>query len=100
MLGVDHFRGLARDDAATHQARAFGAQFDLESLLDDVDDLLDRQTGGASVAFSELEENLYYGGIDISYPVTDWLRLTTGYAYTDTSRTAVRRAFQFRAPGL
>lgn len=59
--------------------------------------LLDRQTGGASVAFSELEENLYYGGIDISYPVTDWLRLTAGYAYTDTKRVSERREFLVNA---
>lgn len=59
--------------------------------------LLDRQTGGASVAFSELEENLYYGGIDLSYPVTDWLRLTAGYAYTDTTRISERREFLVNA---
>ena len=59
--------------------------------------LLDRQTGGASVSFSELEENLYYGGIDVSYPVTDWLRLTAGYAYTDTRRVSERREFLVNA---
>ena len=59
--------------------------------------LLDRQTGGASVSFSELEENLYYGGIDLSYPVTDWLRLTAGYAYTDTTRISERREFLVNA---
>lgn len=59
--------------------------------------LLDRQTGGASVAFSELEENLYYGGIDLSYPLTDWLRLTAGYAYTDTKRVSERREFLVNA---
>lgn len=59
--------------------------------------LLDRQTGGASVAFSELEENLYYGGVDLSYPVTDWLRLTAGYAYTDTKRVSERREFLVNA---
>ncbi|OZA91088.1 MAG: TonB-dependent receptor, partial [Erythrobacter sp. 34-65-8] len=59
--------------------------------------LLDRQTGGASVAFSTLQEDLYFGGIDLSYPVTDWLRLTAGYSYTDTSRYSERREFLINA---
>ena len=58
---------------------------------------LDRQTGTASVAFSNLKEELWYGGIDVSYPVTDWLRLTAGYAYTNTDRTSTRREFLFDA---
>lgn len=59
--------------------------------------VLDRQRGSASVAFSELKEDLWYGGIDVGYPVTDWLRLTAGYAYTDTSRYSERREFLFDA---
>ncbi len=55
--------------------------------------VLDRQRGSASVAFSELKEDLYYGGLDISYPIADWLSLTAGYAYTDTSRFSERRQF-------
>lgn len=58
---------------------------------------LDPQRGGATVAFSELEENLYYGGIDASYPLADWLTATVGYAYTDTSRRSSRREFDIRA---
>ncbi|MGB7407961.1 MAG: TonB-dependent receptor [Pontixanthobacter sp.] len=59
--------------------------------------VLDRQTGSASVAFSDLTEKLYFGGIDIGYPVTDWLRLTAGYAYSDTDRFSTRREFLFNA---
>ncbi|WP_179408132.1 TonB-dependent receptor domain-containing protein [Novosphingobium marinum] len=59
--------------------------------------VLDRQRGNASVTFSELKEDLYYGGIDFSYPLTDWLRATVGYAYTDTSRYSERRQFFFDA---
>ncbi|WP_271438271.1 TonB-dependent receptor domain-containing protein [Pontixanthobacter luteolus] len=55
--------------------------------------VLDRQRGSASVAFSELTEDLYYGGIDVGYPLTDWLSATAGYAYTDTSRFSERRQF-------
>ena len=55
--------------------------------------VLDRQRGSASVAFSQLTEDLYYGGIDLSYPLADWLSATVGYAYTDTERFSERRLF-------
>ena len=60
---------------------------------------LDPQRGGALVSFSNLKEDLYYGGIDVSYPLTDWLTGTVGYAYTDTSRFSTRREFDLRATG-
>ncbi len=56
--------------------------------------------GDATIAFSDLNENLYSGGVDLSYPITPDIKLGAGYAYQDTSRTSVRRAFQFRAPNL
>lgn len=55
--------------------------------------LLDRQRGSASVAFSSLTEDLVYLGADVSYPLTDWLTATVGYAYTDTQRDSERRFF-------
>ncbi|WP_226699218.1 TonB-dependent receptor domain-containing protein [Qipengyuania gaetbuli] len=58
---------------------------------------LDPQRGGALVAFSDLTEDLYYGGIDVGYVFTDWLAATVGYAYTDTSRLSSRREFDIRA---
>jgi len=58
---------------------------------------LDPQRGGAIVSFSDLTEDLYYGGIDISYLMTDWLSATVGYAYTDTERFSTRREFDIRA---
>ncbi|MDG6077787.1 TonB-dependent receptor [Erythrobacter litoralis] len=58
---------------------------------------LDPQRGGATVAFSDLEEDLYYGGVDVSYLLTDWLTATVGYAYTDTDRFSTRREFDLRA---
>ncbi|WP_414900412.1 outer membrane beta-barrel protein [Sphingomonas flavalba] len=56
--------------------------------------------GDASVAFSDLDENLYSGGIDLGYRISPALKLGAGYAYSDTARTSVRRAFQYRAAGL
>lgn len=61
---------------------------------------LDGQRSYARVAFSDLTEDLYYGGIDFSYPVMDWATLTAGYAYSDTSRFSLYRPFEIRASGL
>lgn len=66
-------------------------------LSDQFINVLDRQTGDASVVFSNLKEELWYGGIDFSYPVLDWATLTVGYAYTDTDRYSERREFLFNA---
>ena len=60
--------------------------------------VMDRQRGSASVVFSELKEELWTGGIDVSYPVIDWATLTVGYSYNDTSRYSERREFLFDAP--
>ena len=67
---------------------AFGDQFI---------NVLDRQTGDASVVFSDLQEELWYGGIDLSYTLADWLTASVGYAYTDTDRYSERREFLFNA---
>lgn len=56
------------------------------------------QTGSASVAFSDLNENLWAGGIDLSWKATDRIALSGGYAYTDTKRESSRREFQLIAP--
>ncbi|MBP6363614.1 MAG: TonB-dependent receptor [Novosphingobium sp.] len=56
------------------------------------------QTGSASISFSELDETLWAGSIDLSWKAFDRLTLSTGYAYTDTKRDSTRREFQFIAP--
>lgn len=56
------------------------------------------QTGSASATFSRLNENLYSGGLDLSYPLLSGVTGTIGYAYSDTRRRSERRDFQFIAP--
>ncbi|PZQ24478.1 MAG: TonB-dependent receptor [Sphingopyxis macrogoltabida] len=56
--------------------------------------------GDATLAFSDLNEDLWSGGADLTYEVAPNVSATVGYAYTDTDRVSVRRAFQFRASGL
>jgi outer membrane receptor protein involved in Fe transport len=54
------------------------------------------QRTGLVSSFSELSEELWFGGIDVSYELLDTLSTTVGYAYTDTDRYSTRRAFQPR----
>lgn len=37
-------------------------------------------------SFEELREKLWFGGIDLSYALTDNLEVSTGYSYSDTKR--------------
>ena len=52
--------------------------------------------GSASIAFSDLNEDLVSTGADFSYEIAPRITATVGYAFTDTERTSVRRAFVFR----
>ncbi|AQA00366.1 TonB-dependent receptor [Sphingopyxis sp. QXT-31] len=56
--------------------------------------------GSATIAFSDLNEDLWSGGVDLSYELAPSITASAGYAYSDTHRVAVRRAFQFRAANL
>lgn len=56
--------------------------------------------GDASVTFSDLNENLWSGGADLSWKVQPTFSVTVGAAATDTRRTSSRRQFQFLAPSL
>jgi len=53
------------------------------------------QETGVDVVFSDLNEELWFGGIDISYEVSDFVSVTGGYAYSDTDRYSERRGFTF-----
>lgn len=56
-------------------------------------------SGLTRIAFDDLQEELFYGGGDLSYPLTDSLEATIGYAYTDVDRYSVRREFAPRVEG-
>ncbi|MEA1617917.1 TonB-dependent receptor [Erythrobacter sp. T5W1-R] len=68
------------------------------------------------VGFEDLNEQLWFGGADVTYEITDSLSLTAGYAYSDTARrslsfiirplvqssadrTTILRALGLRRPG-
>jgi TonB dependent receptor/TonB-dependent Receptor Plug Domain len=45
-------------------------------------------TDDIQVSFEDLTEQLIFGSADLSYELTDDLRVTVGYAYSDTERTS------------
>ncbi|WP_340588781.1 TonB-dependent receptor domain-containing protein [Erythrobacter alti] len=99
-LGVDLRGGFARTDREAPYEYTFtyvrdNAQGEFSDTFINV---LDRQTGDASVVFSDLQEELWSGGIDLSYPVFDSFVATVGYAYSQTERYSERREFLFNAP--
>ncbi|UAB77983.1 TonB-dependent receptor [Erythrobacter sp. SCSIO 43205] len=50
--------------------------------------------GISTVAFDDLKEELWFGGLDLSYELTDTLSATVGYAYSDTTRRSESREFR------
>lgn len=50
--------------------------------------------GITTVSFDDLQEELWFGGIDLGYEVTDNFELTVGYAYSDTDRRSESREFR------
>jgi len=104
-LAVDLRGGYANSQREAPYERSF--TYTRSNLPLDQDPVGDRfvndlgsQRGTASINFSDLNEDLWAGGADLSYAFNDGLTATVGYAYTDTSRTSVRRAFQYRASNL
>jgi hypothetical protein len=65
-----------------------------------INDLGGSRQGEARIAFSDLNENLYSGGIDLRYDLSSDVKLGIGYAYSDTSRTSIRRELLYRAANL
>jgi len=59
---------------------------------------LNGQVGTAGFTFSDLNEDLLSGGIDVSYPIVPGVKATVGYAYTKTVRLSDRRDFRVQAP--
>jgi TonB-dependent receptor len=69
----------------------------------DVDDYVNNLASGgesASIAFSDLNENVWSGALDLSYRFEGAMPLTLsgGYAYTKTDRTSSRFQFAYFSP--
>ena len=65
-----------------------------------INTLTNGQTGLADASYSFLNEDLWSGGVDLSYKLTPGVTATIGYAYSDTMRRNERRSFIFRSSNL
>ena len=77
----------------------------LTKSVSDVDDYVNNLTSGgqfATVAFSDLNEDVYAGGLDLGYRLRNLgdisATLSAGYAYSKNDRTSSRYAFQYFPP--
>lgn len=61
---------------------------------------LNRQRGDASITFSDLNEDLWSAGWDLSYKFSPDLTATVGYAFSDTKRRSSRYELHFDAINL
>ena len=55
-----------------------------------------QRPGSATIAFSDLNENLYSAGVDFTYEISPTVKAVYGYAFSDTSRVTERRDFLFQ----
>jgi outer membrane receptor protein involved in Fe transport len=54
---------------------------------------LDNASGFAKIRYSDLNENLWSGGADLTFkPISD-MNLSVGYAYSNTNRLSIRREY-------
>jgi len=98
-LNVDLRGSFAQTQRNSPYERFFRYEFD--PSVGDYVNRLNAQTSEASVAFNELEERLWSGGIDLAYDL-NWDRPTkiaAGYAYSDADRTSSRFTFTYQRPG-
>src|SRR3546814_624709 len=94
-LSVDIRGTYANTKRDAPYERSFSYVFD-ETVDDYVNNL--RAAGqNARIVFSELNEDVYAGAIDLGYklPTSMSISLHGGYAYTSTKRDASRREFRF-----
>jgi outer membrane receptor protein involved in Fe transport len=84
--------GYARSNVADPVTDPYGAHFV---------NLLSGQGGNtAEIAFSDLTEDLYSGGLDLSWRIARGNVLSAGLDRSDTRRQSSRREFLFRAEDL
>ncbi|MFA7440048.1 MAG: TonB-dependent receptor [Sphingomonadaceae bacterium] len=57
---------------------------------------------GSTIAFSNLGDEIWAGGVDLAWdaPTARPLTVTAGYAYTDNTRSAVRRDFTYESNSI
>ena len=104
-LSLDVRGGYANSQREAPYEREFvyvrsNRDLDIDPVGDRFINALNRQRGDASVTFSDLNEDLWSGGADLSYKIAPSFTVTAGYAYMDTKRTSSRYELHFDAVNL
>ncbi|MCI4589536.1 TonB-dependent receptor [Sphingobium sp. BYY-5] len=104
-LSLDLRGGYANSQREAPYERDFEyVRSNIDTAIDPVGDrfinALNRQRGDASITFSDLNEDLWSAGADLSYKFSPNVSLTAGYAFTDTKRTSSRYELHFDATNL
>lgn len=94
--GYANSKRKAPDEIAFEYFRSNNASDPYRDLF--VNRLNNGQQGSASIGYSDLNEDLWSAGIDLGYRFNEALRVTAGYAFTDTVRETDVRQFLFVAP--
>jgi TonB-dependent receptor len=96
-VSVDLRGGYANSQRESPYEREFTYTYDPTTAHDYVNFL--SRTGGqsASIAFNDLNEDVWAGGIDVGYklPLDREVRISGGYAYNKTERTSSRYLFDY-----
>ena len=104
-LSLDMRGGYANSQREAPYEREFEyVRTNVDTAIDPVGDrfinALNRQRGDASITFSDLNEDLWSAGADLSYKFSPDVTLTAGYAFTDTKRSSSRYELHFDATNL
>jgi outer membrane receptor protein involved in Fe transport len=98
-FSIDTRFGYANSQRESPYERSFtyvwGPSLGVAGVNDYVNYLSGSNRGSATVSFSDLNEDVYNGGIDLAYRFPGGFTLSAGYAYLDTQRGSTRRDFQF-----
>src|SRR3546814_15453494 len=105
LLSLDLRGGYANSQREAPYEREFSyVRTNRDLSIDPVGDrfvnALNRQRGDASITFSDLNEDLWSAGADLSYQLLPALTATVGYAFSDTTRTPSRYELHFDATNL
>ncbi|MCP1471049.1 outer membrane receptor protein involved in Fe transport [Sphingobium sp. OAS761] len=104
-LSLDLRGGYANSQREAPYEREFvyvrtNRDLDVDPVGDRFVNALNRQRGDASITFSDLNEDLWSAGADLSYKIAPGFNVTAGYAFTDTKRTSSRYELHFDATNL
>lgn len=94
-IAIDVRAGYANSQRESPYERGFSYLY--SSSVGDYVNNLTASGQSATISFSELNEDVYNAGVDLSYELPDGdATVTVGYAWLDTKRDSFRRDFAYR----